>query len=37
MDTNAIVMSLQDKLPKDSISTMTLRNELDKANATQKE
>lgn len=37
MGTNAIVMSLQDKLPKDSISTMTLRNELDKANATQKE
>lgn len=37
MDTNAIVMSLQDKLPKDSIGIMTLRNELDKANAAQKE
>ena len=37
MDTNSIMMMLQDKLPKDPASAMALRDRLDKASDTQKD
>lgn len=36
MDTNSILMMLQDKLPKDPMSTMNLRDRLDKMSDEQK-
>ena len=37
MDTNAIMMMLQDKLPKDAMSLASLKDRLDKLNAAQRE
>ena len=37
MDTNSIMMMLQDKLPKDAMSLASLRDKLDKLNDTQRD
>ena len=37
MDTNSIMMMLQDKLPKDPASVMALREKLDKMSETKKD
>lgn len=37
MDTNSIMMMLQDKLPKDSASVMALRDKLDKMSEAKKD
>lgn len=37
MDTNSIIMMVQDKLPKDTMSLASLRDRLDKLNDTQRD
>lgn len=36
MDTNSLLMALQDKMPKDAVSAMLLRDKLDKASEAKK-